>query len=107
MLLLSHQGCHAAVAIGDGCLRRDGCALYLRQASLVRVMRSAHQGNAPDGARRLYCLIARRILTNSTWPLHSVNLERSEEHTSELQSRSDLVCRLLLEKKKKKKCNQK
>src|SRR2546428_6124519 len=29
------------------------------------------------------------------------NLRRSEEHTSELQSRSDLVCRLLLEKKKK------
>src|SRR3989440_4189519 len=28
-------------------------------------------------------------------------LPRSEEHTSELQSRSDLVCRLLLEKKKK------
>src|SRR2546421_2176814 len=27
---------------------------------------------------------------------------RSEEHTSELQSRSDLVCRLLLEKKKEK-----
>src|SRR5699024_12196645 len=31
-----------------------------------------------------------------------VSLERSEEHTSELQSRFDLVCRLLLEKKKKK-----
>src|SRR2546421_2831065 len=29
------------------------------------------------------------------------SLARSEEHTSELQSRSDLVCRLLLEKKKK------
>ena len=29
--------------------------------------------------------------------------KRSEEHTSELQSRSDLVCRLLLEKKKKQK----
>src|SRR2546428_8091425 len=28
-----------------------------------------------------------------------VDLVRSEEHTSELQSRSDLVCRLLLEKK--------
>src|SRR5690349_24244601 len=28
--------------------------------------------------------------------------DRSEEHTSELQSRRDLVCRLLLEKKKKK-----
>src|SRR5207253_5012892 len=29
------------------------------------------------------------------------NIERSEEHTSELQSRGHLVCRLLLEKKKK------
>src|SRR5690349_23364548 len=33
-------------------------------------------------------------------------VERSEEHTSELQSRRDLVCRLLLEKKKKKKIKQ-
>src|SRR2546427_5385058 len=30
-------------------------------------------------------------------------IRRSEEHTSELQSQSNLVCRLLLEKKKKKK----
>src|SRR2546427_7919301 len=30
---------------------------------------------------------------------------RSEEHTSELQSQSNLVCRLLLEKKKQKWCN--
>src|SRR2546427_7954708 len=30
---------------------------------------------------------------------------RSEEHTSELQSQSNLVCRLLLEKKKKRKTN--
>src|SRR5947209_15387278 len=33
--------------------------------------------------------------------------ERSEEHTSELQSRQYLVCRLLLEKKKKKKRSKK
>src|SRR5204863_5003754 len=33
----------------------------------------------------------------------SLEKNRSEEHTSELQSRRDLVCRLLLEKKKKKK----
>src|SRR2546421_1935217 len=32
--------------------------------------------------------------------LHPRYARRSEEHTSELQSRSDLVCRLLLEKKK-------
>src|SRR5436190_12291302 len=34
-------------------------------------------------------------------PFHVVGDPRSEEHTSELQSHSDLVCRLLLEKKKK------
>src|SRR5438132_7186232 len=34
--------------------------------------------------------------------LERAHEERSEEHTSELQSHSDLVCRLLLEKKKKK-----
>src|SRR5690349_16348621 len=33
------------------------------------------------------------------------NTTRSEEHTSELQSRRDLVCRLLLEKKNKKEYN--
>src|SRR5205085_12672776 len=36
------------------------------------------------------------------WGMRPV-AERSEEHTSELQSQSNLVCRLLLEKKKKKK----
>src|SRR5438034_7318470 len=42
-----------------------------------------------DGA-----LYTERLLTKAS-------LERSEEHTSELQSHSDLVCRLLLEKKNK------
>src|SRR5687768_17665438 len=36
-----------------------------------------------------------------------VGFSRSEEHTSELQSRLHLVCRLLLEKKKKKKMKRK
>src|SRR5436190_14714623 len=35
-------------------------------------------------------------------PADRENVVRSEEHTSELQSHSDLVCRLLLEKKNKK-----
>src|SRR2546422_8280450 len=39
------------------------------------------------------------LLERSRW-LQSVPYERSEEHTSELQSRLHLVCRLLLEKKK-------
>src|SRR2546428_9199270 len=38
---------------------------------------------------------------NPTAPPLTASGKRSEEHTSELQSRSDLVCRLLLEKKKK------
>src|SRR2546427_5819897 len=37
------------------------------------------------------------------FPLQQALVDRSEEHTSELQSQSNLVCRLLLEKKKKKK----
>src|SRR6266702_2822705 len=40
----------------------------------------------------------RRAAAGSSWP----PTNRSEEHTSELQSRGHLVCRLLLEKKKKK-----
>src|SRR5215813_6396744 len=46
---------------------------------------------------------------NGVWhddiPLQVSMLDRSEEHTSELQSRPHLVCRLLLEKKKKPHCN--
>src|SRR5690349_22020492 len=44
----------------------------------------------------------RRIFAGLRLRLPPPELVRSEEHTSELQSRRDLVCRLLLEKKKKK-----
>src|SRR2546422_4521737 len=40
--------------------------------------------------------------TTTGVPVHAAPAARSEEHTSELQSRLHLVCRLLLEKKKKK-----
>src|SRR2546428_10299755 len=43
-------------------------------------------------------LTRREVLVGFTYVL--LDPMRSEEHTSELQSRSDLVCRLLLEKKK-------
>src|SRR2546421_6674529 len=46
-------------------------------------------------------LVAERTPVSTFWPPSALDLpRRSEEHTSELQSRSDLVCRLLLEKKK-------
>src|SRR2546428_3208666 len=41
-----------------------------------------------------------RVQTAHCMPNEGPIAQRSEEHTSELQSRSDLVCRLLLEKKK-------
>src|SRR3989442_6511990 len=44
---------------------------------------------------------ARRGAARAAAPLHGLGPSRSEEHTSELQSRPHLVCRLLLEKKKK------
>src|SRR5260221_6742696 len=59
-------------------------------------------GISPPIAR---AIVARRIFKTSRvarWCLQpSQRAGRSEEHTSELQSHSDLVCRLLLEKKKK------
>src|SRR5206468_10019324 len=42
-----------------------------------------------------------RVALPGAKPQREVRQRRSEEHTSELQSRSDLVCRLLLEKKNK------
>src|SRR5687767_13124238 len=46
-------------------------------------------------------ILSRRLVKDDE--LTSIHIERSEEHTSELQSLAYLVCRLLLEKKKKKK----
>src|SRR2546427_8826095 len=43
------------------------------------------------------------VSTNTLFKGFGGPCERSEEHTSELQSQSNLVCRLLLEKKKKRK----
>src|SRR5260221_3441203 len=60
--------------------------------------------NSPARRRRHKTLFGR--LSGETAARFIRVLEfRSEEHTSELQSHSDLVCRLLLEKKKKKSTN--
>src|SRR6266536_6349990 len=64
--------------------------LSLHDALPIRSARRTHIPSSVDGGR---CF-------QEWWPMPS----RSEEHTSELQSRVDLVCRLLLEKKKEKIC---
>src|SRR5688572_31168828 len=55
--------------------------------------------------RELGCRGRRRVAPRGGYSPQSSS--RSEEHTSELQSQSNLVCRLLLEKKKKKSQNNK
>src|SRR5207249_10239686 len=57
-----------------------------------------------SGLKRPYSPLASRKITGLYGlfsPERSEKVPRSEEHTSELQSRFDLVCRLLLEKKNK------
>src|SRR3712207_7906860 len=56
------------------------------------------QGNLGDDF--FLATLAAVTKSNPEWIRQSI-VERSEEHTSELQSRQYLVCRLLLEKKKK------
>src|SRR2546430_13051593 len=55
----------------------------------------------PDEAFEAHDLLGeeRSVVAELCMPLARHGTERSEEHTSELQSQSNLVCRLLLEKK--------
>src|SRR5699024_4714683 len=71
--------------------RETGCSLF--QESLNGIWKFHYAKNydavVPGFEKDEYCC--------ASWD----DIRRSEEHTSELQSRFDLVCRLLLEKKKK------
>src|SRR2546427_5591207 len=60
------------------------------------------QGGRIEGSGLEPSLCESRGLCSFCWRPHPrlASLKRSEEHTSELQSQSNLVCRLLLEKKK-------
>src|SRR5690625_6964443 len=64
------------------------------------VLFSCHQNSAPNvvGLAKLAVSSRRNLATNSSTDKGA----RSEEHTSELQSRGHLVCRLLLARKKDK-----
>src|SRR5947209_13008600 len=64
-----------------------------------RFLRSLFSSNAPDGAGKGY-FWSPLGSTPKTLVVDFSGVLRSEEHTSELQSRQYLVCRLLLEKKK-------
>src|SRR3989442_1859556 len=75
-------------------IRRPPRSTLFPYTTLFRSRPSAHV--VATKRPKLSCFAVR---TDETAELRS--LRRSEEHTSELQSRPHLVCRLLLEKKKK------
>src|SRR5204863_1897157 len=100
-------------AVGGGSVVY-ACTLYRPKAEFFRSPQWADLGDWASALGPHYAT-AERMLGVNTVPFDSPNQElarevaahfglsnRSEEHTSELQSRRDLVCRLLLEKKKNK-----
>src|SRR5258706_10189653 len=72
-------------------IRRPPRSTLFPYTTLFRSLRLLIMGNFFKNPLRLECFDSPA----------SVNTTRSEEHTSELQSLTNLVCRLLLEKKKK------
>src|SRR5205085_10745305 len=83
--------------------------LSLHDALPISESRSSTRTRTPAPSRKCStrsttCSNSARTSTRPTTTRRprSTALPRSEEHTSELQSQSNLVCRLLLEKKKKK-----
>src|SRR2546430_11293883 len=72
------RACHAAIPTRAGSAAADGCAPCDRRHHFA-LERGAERSDGVDRTAHI----------------------RSEEHTSELQSQSNLVCRLLLEKKNK------
>src|SRR5258708_17576101 len=69
--------------------------------SPLLVEREAGEDQAAVEAHRLRGARSRGRAQEAEQPARELEVERSEEHTSELQSPDHLVCRLLLEKKKK------
>src|SRR2546427_8834984 len=96
-------------------IRRPPRSTLFPYTTLFRSCRTrvekAHEGAVRHERHDAVCLVANEFQAadpdeddNQSQPqhAHAEAVERSEEHTSELQSQSNLVCRLLLEKKKKK-----
>src|SRR2546428_7081766 len=80
---------------GSGTMRPGASALDAKTVALVRAAAALAEGRITELEQRF-----REARAAGVPDLWVEELLRSEEHTSELQSRSDLVCRLLLEKKK-------
>src|SRR2546429_6719069 len=82
----------------------DGYSRSSRKVGVALVTSGPGVTNAVTGIATAYMDSIPLVVLTGQVPTHAIGLdafqERSEEHTSELQSRLHLVCRLLLEKKK-------
>src|SRR2546430_6251404 len=87
-------------------IRRPPRSTLFPYTTLFRSEFDFHRVMGPEGVKHVLCavgditssvLLARELQESQ----ENANAQRSEEHTSELQSQSNLVCRLLLEKKNK------
>src|SRR3712207_8815163 len=84
-------------------IRRPPRSTLFPYTTLFRSPATMSQRRLAMETDRNFNQILRRINAISrvrTWPDAHAHFRRSEEHTSELQSRQYIVCRLLLEKKK-------
>src|SRR5438034_6638750 len=90
---------HASAVLAQNRASFQTVALFGTPTSSISATRDAHSTFQSQFDGRYY--VARRVDWQCrTCAKFCLYVKRSEEHTSELQSHSDLVCRLLLEKKK-------
>src|SRR5260221_6316124 len=83
-------------------IRRPPRSTLFPYTTLFRSTGVEQQHAVPGPLDQAAARVGKRGEGHAQVTLHLLEDVRSEEHTSELQSHSDLVCRLLLEKKKKK-----
>src|SRR2546427_12243051 len=91
----TETGTYSAAVRPDGTLYGEGQGIIMGKEGDVATWVGQGVGTIKKGGAVSYRGAVYYQSSSSRW--------RSEEHTSELQSQSNLVCRLLLEKKKKRK----
>src|SRR5690349_24208365 len=99
-------GIHVVALAGDPAAmfsrqKFEACVLRLYDPQVEAILKAARSSSSNKNIV-IYGIArnAQEALRYSSYGINAIFDERSEEHTSELQSRRDLVCRLLLEKKK-------
>ena len=78
------------------------CKIFTSEKELIEQVRK-HEKRYNNTSKKILKFKSPNQVVSEYFSKYNIFLDRSEEHTSELQSRQYLVCRLLLEKKNKNK----